>query len=141
MAKRSGGVSLSGVSAAQLMRELAKRRGKASEIRRERDRLAARVAKLDAQLRDLDASIGVVRGRGGVGVPQALTRRENKGTLQAALVGVLKGKEMGVTEAANAVRKAGYKTNAANFRTIVNACLIRHKNLFKKVSRGLYTAA
>jgi hypothetical protein len=48
---------------------------------------------------------------------------------------------MGVTEAATAVQKAGYTTNAANFRTIVNACLIKHKKLFKKVSRGQYTAA
>jgi len=48
---------------------------------------------------------------------------------------------MGVTEAAEAVKKAGYKTNAANFRVIVNQALLKHRNKFKKVERGQYTAA
>ncbi|MDX2132183.1 MAG: hypothetical protein SFY69_09030 [Planctomycetota bacterium] len=136
MAKRASS-GLSGVSAAQLMKELERRRGRAADVRRERDRLMARVEKLNAQLRELGESTGSGRGRGS----QGATRRDNSGTLASALAAVLKGKQMGVTEVADAVVKAGYKTNAENFRTIVNACLLKHKDLFKKVSRGQYTAA
>ena len=42
---------------------------------------------------------------------------------------------------AEAVQKAGYKTGAANFRTIVNQSLIKNKAMFKKMGRGEYTAA
>ena len=56
-------------------------------------------------------------------------------------VSVLKGKTMGVTEVAQAVQQAGYRTSAANFRVIVNQSLIKHRRLFKKVARGKYTAA
>ena len=48
--------------------------------------------------------------------------------------------EMGVTEVAKAVVDAGYMTTAANFRTIVNQCLTKHRKLFKKLGRGKYTA-
>ena len=52
----------------------------------------------------------------------------------------MRGKQMGVSEIAEAVQAAGYKTSSANFRTIVNQALIRETDLFKKVSRGVYTA-
>jgi hypothetical protein len=52
---------------------------------------------------------------------------------------VLKGKTMGVAEAADAVQKAGYKTSSPNFRTIVNQALLRSE-LIKKLGRGAYTA-
>jgi hypothetical protein len=45
-----------------------------------------------------------------------------------------------VTQVAAAVQKAGYKTFAANFRTIVNQTLIKNRKIFKKISRGQYTA-
>jgi hypothetical protein len=46
---------------------------------------------------------------------------------------------MSVTQATQKVQDAGYKTTAANFRTIVNQTLIRD-NRFKRVSRGQYTS-
>jgi len=49
------------------------------------------------------------------------------------------GKTMGVSEAADAVQRAGYKTSAANFRTIVNQTMLKSPKI-KKVSRGQYTA-
>ena len=57
-----------------------------------------------------------------------------------SLAKVLKSKTLSVTEATEAVQKAGYLTTAANFRTIVNQALIRETKVFKKVSRGQYTA-
>jgi hypothetical protein len=53
---------------------------------------------------------------------------------------VLKGKEMRVTDAAVAVQKAGYKTNSKTFRVQVNIALVKRKDLFKRVGRGVYTA-
>ncbi|CAG0961939.1 hypothetical protein PHYC_00773 [Phycisphaerales bacterium] len=136
MAKRAEGgtVSLSAIPAATLKRELERRVGRAGELRRERDRLVAKIGKIESQLRQYEAlGMGAPRRSGPIAV--------RSGTLAAALHATLKGKQMGVTEAAEAVVKDGYKTKADNFRTIVNACLLKHTDLFTKVARGLYTAA
>lgn len=130
MARRSSGSSLSSLPIAQLQAELRRRqRGVGSLIRR-RDKLAAKLATLNEQISAAGGSGGGMR-----------VRPQNATNLVEALCKVLDGKTMGVTEVAEAVRKAGYNTNAANFRTIVNQALIKHKNKFKKVDRGQYTAA
>lgn len=67
-------------------------------------------------------------------------RHRNETNLVEALQQVLSGKTMGVTEAAQAVQKAGYKTTSPNFRTIVNQTLIKNPEAFTKQGRGLYTA-
>lgn len=136
MAKQEGGesVRLSNISTTKLQREIERRESKGRELMRTRDALLAQVARIEAQLRDFKPSSGARRGRAPGGAPRS-------GSLAASLHAVLKGKQMGVTEVAEAVQKAGYKTDSENFRTIVNACLIKHTNLFRKVSRGLYTAA
>jgi hypothetical protein len=56
-----------------------------------------------------------------------------------ALTKVLSGKTMSVVDAAEAVKKAGYRTNSQNFRTQVNIALIKSGG-FKRVGRGEYTA-
>lgn len=136
MAKKAGGlIRLSGISTTKLQREIERRASKGRELQRTRDSLLAQVARIEAQLRNFGPSSGGARrGRAPGGAPRS-------GSLAASLAVVLKGKQMGVTEVSDAVKKAGYKTDSDNFRTIVNACLIKHTNLFRKVSRGLYTAA
>lgn len=67
-------------------------------------------------------------------------RHKNDSNLVEALRGVLKGTTMGVTEVAQAVQDAGYKTTSPNFRTIVNQTLIKHPEAFSKQGRGKYTA-
>lgn len=67
-------------------------------------------------------------------------RHRNDSSLVEALQGVLSGTTMGVTEAAAAVQKAGYKTTSPNFRTIVNQTLIKHPETFSREGRGKYTA-
>lgn len=47
---------------------------------------------------------------------------------------------MNVSEAAEEVQKAGYKSNAANFYTLVNLTLLNRKDLFMRKGRGRYTA-
>ncbi|MBI1189444.1 MAG: hypothetical protein GC200_02010 [Tepidisphaera sp.] len=146
MAKRSsstgGGSSLRDLPMSAIQRELARRARKVGTVQRRRDRLAAKLAKLDAQIAAMGGSIARMgrSGMKGTGMG-ARTRMTNSEGLAPMLHKVLSGATMGVSEAADAVQKAGYTTNAANFRTIVNACLLKHKNLFKKVSRGQYTAA
>lgn len=137
MARKSSG-SLKGISLVDLQQELRRRQAGASSLIRKRETLAAKLAKIDAEL----ASLGIQGGRGGKGgaIPAGRKRPVNDMNLVEYLQKVLKGKTMGVTEVANAVMKAGYKTTAANFRTIVNQTLIKHKTIFKKVQRGQYTA-
>jgi multidrug resistance efflux pump len=138
MAKRAsgGGGSLAGLTTTALQKELAKRQRKLPALMRKRDRLMAKVAKIEAQMGALGATGGGRGGRGGAG----RTRASNTMTLPEALAKTLSGKTMSVTDATQAVQDNGYKTNAANFRTIVNQALLKHRKLFKKVSRGQYTA-
>ena len=59
--------------------------------------------------------------------------------LVEALSATLQGKTMSVTDAAEAVQRAGYQTTSPNFRTMVNAALLNKKK-FKRVQRGQYTS-
>lgn len=142
MAKKASG-GLSGLSTSEIHRELQKRATKAKALTRRRDTLLAKVAKLDAQIREFGGaslrSVGSARmGMTARGTPRK--RPQNETGLAEALYNTLKGKTMGVTEVANAVVHGGYKTTAENFRTIVNQALLKHRKLFKKVSRGQYTS-
>lgn len=67
-------------------------------------------------------------------------RPKNDINLIKAVKAALKGKTMGVAEAAEAVQKAGYRTRAGNFKVMVNANLGKKKH-FKRVERGRYTTA
>lgn len=130
-----GGPAIGALSVADLERELAARKRGASKLLKRRERLAAQLAEIDAELAamGMSPSGGSMGGSGG-------TRPRNTKKLPEALAEVLTGKEMTVTEAADAVQRAGYRTSSANFRTIVNQCLLRENKMFKKVSRGVYTA-
>ena len=112
--------------------ELRRRQRLAGTLQRRRERLAAKVEALDQQIEAAGGSANghISRGPG--------RRPRNKTTLAAALATMLKGKTMTVVDAAEAVQRAGYRTNSNNFRTQVNIALI--KGAFKRVARGEYTA-
>lgn len=135
MGRRS---ALASISNADLRREMARRSRSVGTLERKRATLQKKLDALDAQIADLGGAISgrrrAGRGGGGGGV-----RPRNELSLVEALAKVLDGKTMGVTDAAEAVRKSGYKTNAANFRTMVNIALIK-SGKFKRVERGQYTA-
>lgn len=134
-AARSPGGSLSRMSVQELHREISRRQRRVAAMMRRRESLAARLNRLDEDIRLLGGSI-----RGRVAAGAAVRRRpKNKTNLVGALAELLKGKTMGVTEAAQAVQEAGYRTNSDNFRTIVNQALIS-SGQFKRVGRGKYTA-
>ena len=66
-------------------------------------------------------------------------RAKNKVGLADALAGFLKGKaKVTIGEAMEGVLAAGYKSNASDFRSVVNNMLLTDKR-FKKVGRGVFT--
>ena len=133
--RRSGGRgSLRKVSTSALEAELARRESMIDEIQSERDEVATRLAELDARL----ATYGIRRGQGGRSGGGG-KRPRNDMNLADSLAAVLKGQKLSVTQLAEAVQSAGYKTTSPNFRTIVNQTLIKDPKRFKKVSRGIYT--
>ncbi len=142
-----GAASISRVSTSVLLKEVDRRERQADQLLGERDSLVARLDEIDAELANFDVAgaaapsraPAATRGRKPAGGKRG-PRPKNKTTLEGAMVSVIKNKTMGVSEIADAVKKSGYKTNAANFRTMVNQTLIKSKS-FKKIERGLYTTA
>ncbi len=130
MGRRPRSGSLASLPLGQLHAEIRRRQRGMGPLMRKRAKVADKLAAIDAKIKELGGAVAGVR-----------TRPSNSMSLIEALQKTLSGKTMGVTEAADAVRKSGYNTNAANFRTMVNQALIKHKNKFKKVERGRYTAA
>ncbi len=132
MGRRPGPSSLASLPVSVLQKEIKRRSKSLKSLERKRDKVAKKLASIEAQI----AAAGGSAGSGG-----RRTRPQNSMTLVQAMSKTLAGKTMGVTELANAVRKDGYSSHAANFRTIVNQALLKHRRAFKKVSRGQYTTA
>lgn len=125
---------LADLSTAQIHAELRAREKKLAKVRRQYNAAVAKVARIEAHMRDLGGDQAAPRsGRGG-------TRARNKIPLHTALHNLLKGKTMGAAEAADALLESGFRTTARTFRTMVNIALIKNKNLFKRIARGQYTS-
>lgn len=135
--RRSGG-GLDRMSIADLQREIAKRARQSRSLLKRRQKAAEKLARLDAQIRALSGSSAGALGGGGDGRRRRL---KNDMSLSEAMVKLLRGKTMRMTDIAEGVLRSGYMTNAKNFRSIVNQALIKHTKVFKKVGRGLYTTA
>jgi hypothetical protein len=150
------GSSLRRVSTSDLQSELQRRSRDLVKLEAKRDAFLAEAETISAEISVINAALGaasggtVSRGRAARKAPAAgrarrtaaggiRKRPRNAASLEVSLSKVLQGKTMGVTEVANAVQKAGYKTTSPNFRTIVNQTLIRSA-LIKKIGRGAYTA-
>ncbi|MDQ3439559.1 MAG: hypothetical protein M3478_04340 [Planctomycetota bacterium] len=132
MARRANG---SGMSIAQLEQLLAGRRQELNEKQREHSKVLARLQELEADIRRLGGSAG---RRGRSGARGGGTRARNAKSLIETLEDVLKGgKPMKVGDIADAAQKTGYRSNSANFRSIVNQTLIKDKR-FGSAGRGVY---
>jgi hypothetical protein len=132
---------LSGISLDVLNAELRRRQRTVRTLQRRHANVLAKAARLEQQIRELGGEPGG-GARRGPGRPRGSgtgRRPRNEKNLVEALAGILNGKTMSVTEVADAVQRAGYRTSAANFRTIVNQTLIK-SDRFKRVGRGQYTA-
>ena len=134
--RRSG---LARLSIAELRAELAQRERHVKQLQGRRDQLLDQLAALDNEIATADGKRAAVRTRR-QRQGQAGRRQRNKMNLVDALRKVLGNKTMSVSDAAEAVQRAGYKTSSANFRTIVNQSLLANRKVFRKVSRGQYTA-
>lgn len=132
---------LSCVPTIELIRELEQRKAMAGEFESRREASERELADIEAELLALEATpsngFGPRRVNRSAG---ARTRSANQQPLNAVLQELPKGRTMSVSEIAEAVKKSGYKTNAANFTTVVNLTLLKRKDLFKRVARGQYTA-
>lgn len=132
---------LSRVPTVELIRELERRQAMAGEYESRREALEKELAEIEAELSALEARASNGFGRRHVNRSAAArTRSANHQPLNAVLQKLLKGRTMSVTEITEAVRKSGYKSNAANFTSVVNLTLLKRKDLFKRVGRGQYTA-
>lgn len=131
--KSSRQKSLGTISLDALQQELQRRASKtASVLQRlqgKRDRLRDQLAELEAEIIELGGKLTGLGGR---------KRPKNDANLADSLAKVLRTQTMSVTDVAEEVQHAGYKTTSPNFRTIVNQTLIKDPR-FKRVSRGQYT--
>jgi hypothetical protein len=130
MARRS---NLSRLSVRDLETELARRKRQVGSLVRKHRRLLDKANRVADQIEELGGSVnGAARGH-------RRSRPRNDTSLVEVLGKVLKGKTMGAAEAAEAVQKAGYRSSAKSFRTVVSIALI-NSGKFKRVERGRYTA-
>ena len=123
-----------------------------NERKRQLDKLMRRREKLQKQVDAIDAEIGKVAGdglggggggngrAGGGNGSGAGGRAKNDRPLPDYIEEVMgkNGKPMRVGEIVDAVKSAGYKSNSASFKNIVNQMLIKEKKRFKQISRGVY---
>lgn len=129
---RRGSRGLSNVPLSNLTAELARRE-------RELPRLRTRHARLVAEANSVAERIAALGGAAATrGRTPGRRRARNKQTLIQALAALLKGKTMRVIEAAEAVRRSGYRTASRHFNTQVGLAL--SKGPFKRVGRGRYTS-
>jgi len=137
MAARS---KLSAVPTAALQAEIQRRQDLLPKLIKERDELDARIAVLEGLTgQPAPAAEPTTPARKPGRKPGRKAKRvKNTVSLPDALVAAFAGKkQMGVAEAADAVKAGGYKTNSKIFNTIVNQTLCKDKR-FKKAGRGVY---
>jgi copper chaperone CopZ len=137
-------MALKSFSTSELRREIARREKGASRLMKRRDKLARRVAALEAEMAGLGLAPGKRRGRppgSGKGAGKGRRggkRAHNKVSLPDVIAKVVKaGSTVSPAEVASKVRKAGYKSTAAHFGMMVSNALSKHSG-FKRVSRGQY---
>lgn len=121
---RSGGL----LSISALENMLQQRRAELAKLRKQRAGLERDLAKIDRRIE----SMGGSRSRGG--------RVRNEKSLTALMGEILgkAGKPMPVGDIVAKVQAAGYRSNSANFRGIVNQTLIKERKQFASAGRGLY---
>ena len=149
MKRRGRPSAIAKLTISQLMAEVERRRSRVGSLVAQRDDLTSQLEGVNAQIAELE-SIGGMNGlvpRRGPGRPKGSGkghnrrgRRGNEKSLASVLQSVLRGKTMNVADMAEAALKSGYKSTSKNFKTVVGLTLLKGKKMFKRVSRGQYTA-
>ncbi len=143
MAKRD---SLASASLDELEAELTRRTKKLPRLYQKRDKLEAELASLNEQISLLEnisgeetkpASKAKKTAKKTAG-KKTRKRAKNAVPLADVLAKALEGKgAVGISEAMDLARQAGYKSKSKQFRNIVNQTLSKDQR-FKKVGRGKY---
>ena len=130
MARPSSGA---GLAIADLQRIL-------DQKQHELKKLYKRRTQAERELDAIEREIGKIEGNGRGGRRGAGSRARNDKSLADTLEDVLRagGKAMSVGDIMEAVLATGYRSNAANFRGIINQQLIKEKKRFTKAERGMY---
>jgi hypothetical protein len=126
----------------QLHAEIKRREAGAARLQKKRDKLAAQIAAVDAEMAKLGVSgAKAPRATGSKGKGRSATprkRAKNKVTLEDALAGCADvGAVVSPQEAADLVQKNGYKSKSATFGGQVANALSKHPK-FKKTGRAQY---
>ena|SRR6478672_1061783 len=131
MARPSSGA---GLGIADLQRILAERQSDLKKLYKQRTRAERELNAIDREIAKLEGA-----GRGG---RRGGGRARNEHSLVDTLEEVLrsKGRPMSVGEILEAVLATGYRSNAANFRSIINQQLIKERKRFQKTGRAMYQA-
>ena len=142
--------SLKKLSIAELRRELDRRERGGDKLRTAHAKLASRLEAIESELADLGVDLPARRGRKpgrkagrGPGRPRgsknkAGTRATNAMSLLEAIVsGVRVGSTVSPAQAAEAAKKAGYKSSSPNLGMMVANQLAKAPQ-FKRVGRGQY---
>ena len=118
---------------AQLERLMQSRRGEMTRLTRQRDKLQKKLDALNDRISEISGGAAGGGNTGGGG------RARNDVSLQDAIHQVLTKASgpMNVGDIMEKVRAAGYRSNSANFRGIVNQTLIKDKR-FTSSARGVY---
>lgn len=139
--------SISAVSTAQLVAEIARRQQKQlPRLRKQAAKLVKQLAAINAQIAELGGTVSAkpqakpaTKSKGKTKAAAGGKRPRNKISLAEAILAVLsKDKPMNAKQIIAAVKNNGYKTTSGNFETIVYQTLAREKKRVAKASRGHY---
>lgn len=125
------------LSVADLERILQRRKAELQSLTRERDQLLRQLAAVENKIRDR-------AGRSvGSGIAPGVTRAGrawNEASLVDTLAQVMGkvGEPMKVGDILQAVLDSGYRSNASNFRALINQTLIKERKRFANTGRGTY---
>lgn len=136
---------LADLSTRELQAELARRR---SDLISQRDALEISIAEIGRFLGGYQPHEKLAAGKK---TSSRLKTRSQRGkgaraaaggrvTLASTVASILDGKEMGIAEIQDAVKKSGYKSKSANFRTLLTLTLSQNDR-FARVARGVYKLA
>jgi hypothetical protein len=130
--------STNGLSLAQLERLMRTRRTELARLTRNRDKVQRKLDAIDQKIAAIAGGALNGRSSGGHGTGNG-RRARNANSLQDTIHQVLSkaGGAMSVGDIVAKVEAAGYRSNSANFRGIVNQTLIKDKR-FTSASRGMY---
>jgi ABC-type transporter Mla subunit MlaD len=122
------------LSVSHLERVLERRLTELKSLTRDRDRLQQKLDAVDNKIRSLAGNAALARGSTSTG------RARNEKSLVKTLTDVLAGagRPMKVGEILKAVQQSGYRSNAVNFRGLLNQTLIRERKRFSNTDRATY---